>query len=393
MAVTEENDVYNEWASGVSLANSNPAENYFQEVPTELDHPADFVVEPQVDPAVPVQVDPVQPTQEDDSEVVELEGGGTITIEKTSKGWKAILDSSLPNIPSENFYGENKTKLIANLAKGKLNASKAILKLKREKLLGGDEPAKPVTPPTPRTAASVNVLSADDVYAIKNKLTSEDPAQVAEAFDEWVLKRFGMNPAQFSEALNSAPEAKRIVESQRVKSEVEDVNKEFVERNPDYIEYVSTDDEDINKTNIRLLIGRIAKVYLNKKITKSTTQSTVDDLIYDLYTKGYWTVENLESAKEELIENGLFERSATPSSPTTQPQQVVAPPSAPSATSAPRIAAETGRKPVGISLGLPARNSTPAVVPEAQSLSDLDLQKIPLDQLKAIAAAQLKAMR
>jgi hypothetical protein len=388
-----ENDVYNEWASGVSLANSNPAENYFQEVPTQLDHPSEFAV-PQVDPTVPVQetVELVQPVQDDASEVVELEGGGTITIEKTSKGWKAVLDSGLPNIPSENFYGDNKTKLIANLAKGKLNASKAILKLKKEKLLGGDEPVRPATPPIPRANATVSVLSADDVYAIKNKLTSEDPAQVAEAFDEWVLKRFGMNPAQFAEALNSAPEAKRIVESQRVKSEVEEVNKDFVERNPDYIEYVSTDDEDVNKINIRLLIGRISKVYLNKKITKSTAQSSVDDTIYELYTKGYWTVENLEAAKEELIENGLFERSTTTNTSQPQPQQVNTPPSVPSVPAAPRIAPKTGQT-VGVSLGIPARNSTPTVIPEAQPLSDLDLQKMPLEQLKAIAAAQLKAMR
>ncbi len=403
MAVAEDNDLYNEWATGVSIANSDTSQNFFEELPTELEHPANFSVTPEQIPSQPTQVQTAEllnqevPTQtsDNDPEVIELSNGGTLSIEKTSKGWKAILDSGLPNIPPENFYGDTIKKLTANLAKGKLEASKLILKLKKEKFLGGEEPTKPATPPVPRTVATVNVLSADDVYAIKNKLTSEDPVQVAEAFDEWVLKRFKMNPEQFAEALNSAPEAKRIVEAQRVKAEVEEVNKDFVERNPDYLEYVSTDDEDVNKANLRLLIGRVSKAYLNKKVTKSTAQSTVDDLIYELYSKGYWTTENLETAKAELIENGLFERSTTPvRSPQPQPQQVATPvqQSRPSEPAASRIAPQTGQQ-VGINLGLSEKNSTPAVVPDQVPLTDTDLQKMPLEQLKAIAAAQLKAMR
>ena len=396
MPVTEEKDIYDEWASGVSLANSG---NFFEEIPTELEHPANFSVTQEQIPAIPTQQTPAvateipltETTQDEAEEVIELSGGGSLSIKKSSKGWKAVLDSGEPNISPENFYGDNLKKLAANLAKGKLEASKAILKLKREKLLGGDEaPVRQVTPPAPKPKASVTALSADDVYAIKNKLTSEDPAQVAEAFDEWVLKRFKMDPDQFAEALNSAPEAKRIVEAQRVKAEVEEVNKEFVDRNPDYIEFVSTDDENVNKTNIRLLVGRVSKVYLNKKLSKSTSQSVVDDTIYDLYSGGYWTVENLETAKEELIENGLFERSTPTRSSQPQPQQVAAP-SVPSEPAASRIAAQPGQS-SGVSLGLPARNSSPAVVPDQTPITDLDLQKMPLEQLKAIAAAQLRNM-
>jgi len=389
-------DVYDEWASGASLANAN--QNYFEEIATDLEHPANFTVPdsqlPDMGSVVPVESVPVPvvaPTQDDTAEVLELAGGGTLSIEKTSKGWKATLDSDEPNIPTENFYGDNLKKLAANLAKGKLEASKAIRRLKKEKMLGGEE-AQPRTPVAPRQTASVNVLSADDVYAIKNKLTSDDPAQVAEAFDEWVLKRFKMNPEQFAEALNSAPEAKRIVEAQAVKADIEEVNTEFIQRNPDYLEYVNTDDDEVNKTNMRHLIGRVSKIYLNKKITKSTAPTTVDGVIYELFTKGHWTVENLESAKEELVENGLFERPTSPvRTPQPQPQQVATPPaSVPSEPAAPRIAPAPGQQ-VGISLGIPARNSTPVVIPDGKPLTDLDLQKMPLEQLRAIAEAQLKA--
>ena len=153
------------------------------------------------------------------------------------------------------------------------------------------------------------------------------------------------------------------------------------------VKELAVDDDDINHANIRLLIGRMAKAYLNKKITKSTSQVMVDDTIADLFDKGYWTVETLEKAKEELVENGLFERPAPNRISTPQPQQVAAP-SGPSEPVASRIAAAPGQ-PVGF--GLPARSSSPAAIPESQPLSDVDLQKLPMDQLKAIALAQLKA--
>ena len=399
MSPQAENDLYNEWSSGVSLANVTDNNQYFREIETELDNPGNFAVStdqlPENTVVAPVEVPvPAETHTDEGPEVIQLSNGGELSIEKTSKGWKAVLDSKEPNIPAENFYGENLKKLAANLAKGKLEASKVILKLKREKLLGGDETVKPAaaTPPVPHNVAKVNVLTADDVYAIRNKLTSQDPVEVAEGLDEWVKRKFGLNPEEFAEALKSAPEAKRIVESQRTKADVEEVNKEFVENNPDYIELVSTSDPDVNKSNVRILVARVAKVYLNKKLTKSTSQAVVDDVIYELYNKGFWTAENLESAKDELIENGLFERSATPSNSQPKLQQVDAT-SVPSEPAAPRIAAKPGQ-PVGVSLGISERNTVPSEVPaEGKPLSDLDLQKMPMEQLRQIAEAQLKAMQ
>jgi hypothetical protein len=384
-----EKDLYDEWASGVSLAN-NPSSNFFEEIPTELANPASFTVASEqlpVDPTqtpVPVQIDPT--LSDDGPEEIALEGGGTILIEKTSKGWKAILDSGENNIPAENFYGENKTKLIANLAKGKLEASRVIRKLKKEKMLGGEEVTHVSAPPAPRNTASIKTLSADDVYEIKNKL-ADNPA---DAIDIWVQKRFGLNPDEFAEALKSAPEAKRIVDAKKIQEEIDEISRDFVGQNPDYVETTSTADPEVNRTNIRLLVGRMAKAFLNKKVTKNSAQTIVDDVIYELYSKGFWTVDNLETAKEELVENGLFERPAPTRGSQPQPQPVVAP-SDPSAPAAPRIAAAPGQ-PVGL-VGLPARSSTPVATSDPKPLTDVDLQKLPLDQLRAIAQAQLMAMR
>ena len=388
MPVDEVKDIYDEWASGVSLAN-NSSSNYFEEIPTELNTPSTFTVTPEqlpTDPTThnePLNIPEPPSGVTDEPEVLDVSGGGTLTIEKTNKGWKAILESGEANIPSENFYGDTIKKLALNIAKGKLEASRLIRKLKKEKLIGGDEPTRTVVPSTPRNVATIKTLTADEEYEIKNALT-ENPSL---GMDAWVKKRFGLNPDEFAEALKSAPEAKRIIEAQKIKNEVESVNVEFVRQNPDYLEFVNTDDDDINHANIRLLIGRMAKAYLNKKITKSTSQVMVDDTIADLFDKGYWTVETLEKAKEELVENGLFERPAPNRISTPQPQQVAAP-SGPSEPVASRIAAAPGQ-PVGF--GLPARSSSPAAIPESQPLSDVDLQKLPMDQLKAIAMAQLKA--
>ena len=146
-----DDNLFDEWSGGVSLANSN----FFEEhepagQPLELNNPANYKVDPEsipsfitpalADPVVPAQPVQVQVAEADEPEVINIDGGGTVTIEKTSRGWKATLDSEEPNTAIENFYGDNKTKLIANLAKGKLQANKAIYKLKKEKLLGGDEP-------------------------------------------------------------------------------------------------------------------------------------------------------------------------------------------------------------------------------------------------------------
>ena len=65
----QDNEIFNEWASGVSLATGNDSNEFFQEIPTELAKPADFQVpvpDPTPDP-VPVPT-PVVAVEEDHGE-------------------------------------------------------------------------------------------------------------------------------------------------------------------------------------------------------------------------------------------------------------------------------------------------------------------------------------
>ena len=389
MADQPETSVYNEWAAGLSIANP-PSNEYFEEIPTELNNPANFSVDPSQIPenrnpleqpsSPPTPPQPIAEPQDEAPEVLEVEGGGEVTLEKTNKGWHAQLDCKDSSIAVQNFYGANLKKLVLSFAKAQVNASKAIRKLKKEKLLGGDEPAR-VAANTPQQPAvpKVSVLTADEEYEIKNKLNENLPSQ---AFDVWAKKRFGLDVDQLAAALKSAGNAERIVEAQKIKSEVEDVNQDFVSQNPDWAEEYSGSPQ-----NLRRLVGRMSKHYLGKKITDKTPQTTVDDVIYELYSGGFWTVENLETAKEELIDSGLLDKVESPRQ-VSQPQpQPVAPPS-PSVPTA-RIAPTTGQTAV---FGTPVRNSTPTST-EERTLSDVDLQTMPLDQLRLLAQAQLRAQR
>lgn len=394
----QENELYNEWASGVSLANSGSNE-YFQEIPLELNKPAEFQVAPEQlppDPAVPIQANPAEPEQanpapapapepEKNIEVRPGKHGGQITLEKTTRGWRAVLDSGESSIPAENFYAANKDELIFNVLDAKLEASKAIRRLKKEKLLGGEDGGRVVNPVPPQITQTpvthAPVLTADDIMEIKNKL-SDNPV---EAFEAWMSKRFGYDSEQMAAALKAAEEAKSILAAQSAKADIEDVNRDFIRENSDWAQDYSSEPE-----NVRKLIARMAKAHLNKRISVNSPQAVIDNIIYDLYTRGYWTTENLETAKEELIDGGLLEKTTTVS-PVPQPQpQPEAPKSGPSVTEAPRIATQSGQ-PVG--LGLPARSSTPAATPDSKPLSDVDLEKMDMKDLRAIAAAQLQAMR
>lgn len=391
-------DLFDEWSAGIQLANPSSSADFFEKIPTELENPERFTVTPEQIPANPVApqtenaVAPVPspetqaPSPEPTNvgpETRSAKQGGKITLEKTSRGWHVNIDPEISNLNPENFYAPNKDELIFSICEAKMVGNKTIHKLKKEKLLGGDEPV--VTPPAPvtRNTPKVLSLSADDVYEIKNKF-DENPG---DAFDTWIKKRFGLDPEEFAEALKSAPEAKKIAEAQKVKADIDEVNAEFIGNNPDYAEHYSTEE------NARTLVVRMAKVYLGRKIVKNTPQSVVDDSIFEMYQKGVWTPENLETAKDELIESGLFHRS-TPvrrvSEPT--PSQPAAPATAvsPSEPEASRIAAKTGR-PVG--LGIPARASNSAASPEEKPLADVDLQTMPLDKLRALAALQVQMLK
>lgn len=386
---TVEPDLYKEWSAGISMANP-PQDEYFESLPMNVDNPAEFHVAPEQIPQNPQnpqnpveQVPPQSPppdTNDEVPETLEIEGGGTLTLEKTSKGWHAVLDSGEANIPAENFYGSNLKKLALNMAKGKLAATKAILKLKKEKLLGGDEAPKPVTTAKPAPSINVSELNADDVYAIKQKWNEDRPD---EAFNLWLKKQFGVSPEEFAKALKSAEEANKIVEAQRVKGEIDEVNSEFVRNNPDWNEEYGN-----IASNLVALIARMSKAHLGKSLPKKAPQAVVDTTIYELFAAGAWTVENLERAKDELIDSGLLEKSASAHTPPQPQPQPAAPPKAGPSAPEQGIPGKTGQN-AGANFGLPVRGSGPPAQPENTPPSDVDLYQLPLDQLRAIARAQL----
>lgn len=389
------NDLFDEWSSGVQLV--NPSNDFFQEISTELSNPQEFQVKPEqipdspVAPEVPNAVAPV-PSQEPQTppqepvgpEIRSAKRGGTITLEKTTRGWKASLDTGIPNVASENFYAANKDELIFSICEGKLEANKAIHKLKKEKLLGGDEPATQSVPSVPKKVdPKLKQLTADDIYEIKNAF-EQNPG---EAFDIWIKKRFDLDPEQLATALKAAPRAEQIAENQRIKADIDEINAEFIGNNPDYAEKYSTPE------NAKLLVTRMAKAYLGRKIAKNTPQSVVDETIYELFSKGYWTAENLETAKDELLEGALLQQASTVrnvSEPTPSQQVTPAPAASPSEPEAPRIATKTGQ-PVG--LGISAKTGTTVAVPEDKPLSDVDLQTMDLTKLKSLAALQLQMLK
>lgn len=376
----EDQTLYEEWSSGLSLANAPAANNeFFEEIQLELDKPAEFQVSPDQIPDPQVTVPEVLPVEEK-TETREGKHGGQITLEKTSRGWRATLDSLDSKIATENFYAANKDDLIFSVLDAKLEASKAIHRLKKEKLLGGDDRAQPITPPVIQTPISAaTALTADDVMEIRNKM-ADNPG---EAFDIYLKKRFGTDPEAFAAAIKTADEAKSLVTAQTVKADVEEVNQEFIRDNPDFAKDYATPE------NVHKLVARLAKAHLNKRIKDSAPQVVIDNAIYDLYKSGYWTAENLETAKEELIDIGELQKS-TPVSEVPPPPPQQAAPKGPSEPAAPRIATQTGQ-PVG--LGLPARSSSPSAVADPKPLTDVDLEKLPMNDLRKIAEAQLQALK
>lgn len=381
-----DDNFFDEWSSGVSLANPGPSNEFFEEFQGNLDKPADFHVDPEQIPANPIAhhsdpeatpIQPVPPTVEDDGpEVLEIDGLGTVSLEKSSKGWKAVVSSNDRGISDQNFYGPNLKQLVLNFAKNALNGTIAIRKLKTEKLLGGTEPDHQ---PTPQRIInpSVSTLTADDIIGIKNEL-ADNPDK---AISDWMQKKFGSNLDELAEALKAAPEAKRLVDAQTVKADTAEVIDDFLKNNQDYSTEYNTAE------NGRSLVRRLAKVHLKKTVSKDL-KVNIDDVIYELYKSGNWTEENLEAAKEELIDAGALQRVSTSVPATPQSPQ----PAAPQSASEPpkRIATNPGQ-PAG--LGLPARGSTSVVIPEEKPLSDINLSELPMDQLRKIAMAQLQAMK
>src|SRR5215469_7396296 len=98
--------------------------------------------EPELIPEVVTNVEPVQEVNEPapapapapeppQPEVTNFADGSSLTLEKTSKGWKATCESGIQGVNAEVFYGRTKDELLQNIAAGKINSTKKIRELNR----------------------------------------------------------------------------------------------------------------------------------------------------------------------------------------------------------------------------------------------------------------------
>lgn len=325
----------------------------------QLEEIADEHNVPPVPPPAPPT--PAPPAPAPQPEVIEYEDGSALSIEKTTKGWRAVLDSGSGN--PEVFYGKTQNEMWTNVAAAKMHATRHIRDLDRKiKLTARPEPtpAQP-THPVPRARA----LTADEIAEIKNQIGS-DPAL---AFDNYFQKRTGLSIEQLTNLANEGRLAKQELEA-------ESVVRVFKARHP---EYEMLDD------NYRAMLGWLAKYKLNRTLTDQNQF----EVITALYDRGIWTPENLDEAFEDLAQDGLLELALDSSQEEEEIPAVPVPQAQPATpTPNPRIANVR----VGQRAGLGIRQRETVAVPRAdnnQPPSDEEFERM----TDAEIAAQFASVR
>jgi hypothetical protein len=302
----------------------------------------------------PVQVaEPVEPEEPAGPEVIELDGGGTLTIEKKGKKWCASLDAGAGGV--QNFYGQNKNELLVAAFKAQANATRKIRDLNRQVKLGpvAAEPQAP-KPAKPQSRE----LSADEVTEIALELKTNPDA----ALEKWLQKKTGMTSQQLSDL------SRQVRDGTEAKQELtaEQVNKSFLQRNPDFF-------PDAKYENFSSLVEYLGKYKLGKTIPTRATgearEALIDEFYHTLLEGGEWTVQNLEDAFNDLNTSGLLVSRPTPA-PAPQPSAVApAPPAAAQPRTDDRIV-RTETRPRA-SLGIRTSEAQPAA-PMPTPLSSAD---------------------
>ncbi|HEX2639178.1 MAG TPA: hypothetical protein VHL50_01340 [Pyrinomonadaceae bacterium] len=350
------------------LANENPE---FAPIPDPDDEPpADTPVpEPVPDPA------PAPTPVPDDGapEVIEGPNGEKITIERSKKGWKTSIEDPDGGNP-EVFYGSTQKELLQRLAVGKANATRQIRKLNR-KIKIGETPVQ-TTEPTQQTATpQVRQLSADEIFQIKTELAA-DPDK---ALQSWFQKRTGLSLEQLVKLAQEGQAAKESLDAEAVANE-------FMTQNPDYYGWQS---------NFIAIVGYLSKNKLNRVMPE--THEAANETVGLLYHKGFWTVQHLTEAYEELNESGLIRPApkATVAETPAEPAPAPAAPAEPATPSSGRIVRTTTAPRAG--LGIRTRETSNAPAPNtdkpltAEEIGKLDdLSDAEVDRLMT-AARQARA--
>lgn len=314
----------------------------------------------------PVVPPPVDPELDGTPRVFPVDGGGTLTMEKGSKGWQATLTA--PGVKDQVYYGKTKDELLVNFGKAQLHATKKI-RSQDEKLKLGGEPTPTSQPLAPNSPITVRELTADERFEYKTLLDS-DPVRALDYYNE---KRFGLSPEQFAQRLNEST----VTRTQTAESLANATASQFVLNNKDFY----PDPEGVNYLKMVRYLGR---QYMNRTVSKTNASQTV----LDMQQAGHWTIENLEAAKDDLNESGLLLEKPAISTPTQEPPAPVAvtpqaPPAAPVVPPVPAGAITPTERPRAANLGLREAGApaTPAPAPapsveDPSRLSDAELEQV-----------------
>ena len=310
--------------------------------------PSEEVEEPVVVP--PAEPDPEVP------EILQLEDGAFVSLEKEKGQWKATLDPGTGH--SEVFWGKTKNELLTNVLVGKLNATKKIRELNKKVKLTASTPQYPrQTEPAP----SVRPLTADETFEIKAQLES-DPAL---ALDTLFQKRTGLTVQQLVGLAQKGAQANMNLET-------EAISREFLSRNPEYY-------PDSENRNFQSLIKWLAKF----KLGKTATDANAGDIFTELWQTGNYTADNLEEAFQDLTEDGMLVKPRLPrtSSPVEVNQQPVPQP-APAAPTPRIVKTETrpraalGIKPSDVSAIPPPATPSAPTDEDLDNLSDAEIKAL-----------------
>ncbi len=315
--------------------------------------------QPQAPSAEPVV--PVAPPEPEGPEVIDLEDGGSITLDKEKGQWKATLDPGNGANP-EVFWGKNKDGLVVNVLKAKLNATKKIRELNKQVKLNtapARQPQAPVAPP-----ANARELTADELFEIQTQMQSNPDL----ALDSWFQKKTGLSVTQLVGLAQKGAQADANLRT-------EAVCRDFLSRNPEWYN---------DNSNFEALVKWLAKFKLGKSVTDVIAG------MYDLDSNGQWTTENLEEAFSDLSGDGLLVKAPRPPKalPLADTPPPVVVPSEP--VSAPRpderiVRTETRPR---AALGINRNDVTPVAPPAAENApSAEDLESMSDDQVKGLLHA------
>ena len=297
--------------------------------------------------------EPVVPPEPSGPEVIDLEDGGSITLDKEKGQWKATLDPGNGANP-EVFWGKNKDGLVVNVLKAKLNATKKIRELNKQVKLGA-APARTAVPQVVTVAGKT--LTADEIFEIQTQLGS-NPDQ---ALESWFQKRTGLSVNQLVALAQKGASADANLRT-------EAVSREFLSRNPDYYP---------DNRNIELILKWLGKFKLGNP----------NATMYDLDSAGQWTVENIEEAFVDLSDDGYLVKAPKPSKvpPTEETTPPVAVHSEPAPAQRPdeRIV-RTETRPRA-ALGIRTSDITPVATPEAPTAPSVeDLNNLSDEAVKTL---------